>query len=120
MKNLASSHIFGQRFCKRILSKSTYISQEDVNPMLPFHCRLSEILSISALMYALRDAPIGMYVTGLWLAYRALHQEQHHLTKKSLSLLLCATSKLPFLHDQYLESLIATLSQQEISCSNVA
>ena len=120
MKNLASSHIFGKRFCKRILSKNTHISEEDVNPMLPFHCRLSEMLSLSALMYALREAPTGMYVTGLWLAYRVLHHEQQHLTKNAMALLLCATSKLPFLHDTYLETLIVTLAEQDQSSTNVA
>ena len=120
MKNLASSHIFGKRFCKRILSKKTYVSEDDVNPMLPFHCRLSEMLSLSALMYALRGSPQGMFFTGLWLAYRVLHFDQFHLTQNALSLLFCATSKLPLIHDENLEAVIIALSAQESRSSNVA
>jgi len=120
MKNLPSSHIFGKRFCKRILSKTAYVSEEDVNPMLPFHCRLSEMLSVSALMYALRESPEGMYFTGLWLAYRVVHFDQVELTENALSLLFCATSKLPSLHDKDLESLIIALSSQVRDTSNVA
>ena len=88
--------------------------------MLPFHCRLSEMLSVSALMYALRDSPEGMYFTGLWLAYRVLHFDQVRLTENALSLLFCATSKLPSLHDKNLESLIIALSTQKRSSFNVA
>lgn len=120
MRTLASSHIFGKRFCKRIISTATFVSEDDVNPMLPFHCRLSEMLSLSALLYALRGSPRGMYVTGLWLAYRVLHFEQLHLAQNSLALLFCATSKLPLLHDENLETLIIALSEQHKKSSNVA
>ena len=105
-----STNLFIKRFCKRVLRQSVYVSKDEINPMLPYHSRLVEMLSTSALLYSLRGSADGMFITGLWLAYRSIHEDQNELVSSSLSLLLCAATKDPIYHDQNLEELIFKLT----------
>jgi len=107
-----SSHILGKRFCRRITKERIYLSQEEINPLIPYHTQLVEMLSLSALLYALRGDSYSMYLSGLWLAYRSIHQQQHQFSSKSLALLLAAVSHKPNLQDSYLEDVLTLLSDR--------
>lgn len=112
MKYQDSSQILGKRLCRRLTKDRIHLSEEDINPILPYHTRLVEMLSLSALLYALRRDPLNMYLSGLWLAYQSIHKKQHQHSSKSLALLLCAVSERPNFNDAYLERLLRELSER--------